>query len=224
LTTVLYYEDVSLGRRMRRRLVRRAGVGFRAHPLLTLVLLAAVIALIATAAAVLLVLILLVAAIAAGCLLTYTAGRALLRSQFRVRAARRSIPQISVRAGAERYLASVNQFAQLLQAAAGLGIAVRPGDRRLRRTLKDAETLQTSLRELARYWRGPNAIGAGIYELEDAVIALALYLKQLTRDEDARPPAAVLRAQADALSRRLDAIVLRLRQTDFRTALEATRT
>ncbi len=214
---MLYYDDLTFGRRMRRRLSGRAGRGLRAHPLLAFALLVLVAVLAAATMAVLVVLLVFLAALAAFVLACYVAGRGLLHSRFSAFGDRGPAREIGVRAGAERYLAAVSQFAQILQTALGLGTEVRPGDRRLRGALKECEKLQVSLRELARYWRGPSAISAGIYELEDATIALGLYLKQLSREDGARPPAAVLRAQAEALGRRLDAITLRLRRTDFRS-------
>jgi hypothetical protein len=220
---MLYYNQLTFGRRMRSRLVSTAGRGLRSHPLLAIALFALITVLAAAAVAAVVVLLVVLAALAAFAVACYAGGRELLRAYFRARDAQRHRPQIGVRVGAERYLASVDQFAQTLQTALGLGIHVRPGDRRLRRALQDGERLQASLRELARYWRGPSAITVGIYELEDATIALVLYLKQLTRAEAARPPAAVLRGQAEALGRRLDTIRYRLQQTDFRATFEAAR-
>jgi uncharacterized membrane protein YebE (DUF533 family) len=204
-------------------MARTVGQSLRRHPLPTLALLAVLGVLLATAVAVLLALVLVAAVLAAVGALGYLAVRELVQAHARSITSQRPSRRIDVRVGAERYLAYVDQFARLLQAALAAGIEARPRRGQLRRTLEESERLRALLRELARNWRGPAAIGTGIYELEDATIALVVYLQQLSRDKRHRPPAAILRDQAEALSRRLDVITLRLRRTDFRTARESVR-
>jgi hypothetical protein len=217
----MLYEDISFGRRLRGQILREAGHTFRAHPLLAIAFLLVAATALATAVAILFVVLVSVAFVAAVGFVGYMAARELLRIDT-TPADERRLPRRAVeRAGAERYLFAVDEFADLAQFALSAGLDSRPREQRLRRALRDARRLRETAHDLARNWRGPASIAACMVELEAAAVALMSYLAELSRGEWERASQAALRWQRDDLSQRRDALMRHLQEVDFRHATGA---
>lgn len=217
----MLYDEFSLGRRVRGRMQHEVWGFLRSHPLLALALLVAVAALLTTAVLVLFVALLGLAALAAVGFVAYLTVRELLQSRLTdgsgSRLSRSGVTAIS----AERYLAAVDEFADLAQFTLSAGLDARPRGKRWRRTVRQVHRLRKTAHELARNWSGSSAVRVCMFELEAATVALESYLAELSRHAEDQLSPAALRWQRDDLARRCDTLMSHLRDVDFRAAVAA---
>jgi hypothetical protein len=206
--------DLFNPRRLRRRMLRHAGLGLRDHPLLTAGLI--VVAAVALAAAVtaFLVATVLAAIVLAVVVVACIAARELIGlPRARSHRIRSEEPAQILR----HYLQAVDEFARLTELAISASIYAPPRGRAFRRASADARCLQRLASDLADDWHGSSHITACLQGLESAADTLVRYLAELRRSGRDRHSPAELHWRRDELSRRRDTLLTYLRETDFST-------
>jgi hypothetical protein len=211
--------DFFYGRDIRGRVVRNAARGFRAHPVLGLLVLASVlVAAGATAVAFLIAAILTVALLLVG-LIVVSAVVALLRPAL-LELTDYDAPSSAAAGSAslKAYLASVDEFSQLAELAIAAGSFKPWAGGAARSAANNATRLHDRAAGLARHWRRSPRFGPLTRELEQAVGLLRRYISEIRQRPPERLPSEVIGWYREELNHRRDTLLAHLRETDFRAA------
>jgi hypothetical protein len=212
-------DDFLYPRDMRARAMRNAARGFRAHPVLGLMLLVAVlVAAGATAVAFLIAAIFTLALLIVG-LIVVSAVVAFVRPAM-LEFTEYDLPANTEAdsASLKAYLASVDEFARLAEQAIAAGSMKPWAGGSARSASSNATSLHGRAAALARHWRRSARFGPLTRELEQAAGILRRYISEIRQKPPGRLPTEVIGWYREELSHRRDTLLAHLRETDFRAA------